>query len=852
MFLNHILKKLRYELYLKTFENVYKKSLWENPDCMDESLIEFAPTKEEKEQWIEKYDKRSNFKKYLKKRKMCMARCMEEEDYVFLSAARPIQERKTIFNSVISTCKLTQDYDALLNILKFFLERHRNSEAGVFYNFLRTVYEEMKMEKLTKEHWDIIFEIINIQKFKRMQLYIPILLEYIKYLFYKQENIDECVLLLLQEMPDNLLKLKYGNDEFKKAVIEKYISCFSLVEDKENKLGPAIILCVAEWNKHHKSQFISINSEPKFIECVKSINIKEDVGDKTKMKAFKYFICNQTSENYVEEVEKTYWNNLKYYNDSAINKWFVKYKPQVFNNYLNKVAFLATEKSGKNVMHNIKKYENLSLPQKIVEYSSEMIKNTDSKNIEVHGKLLAFFHRRDDFVSMFESSIPVESKIDISLNDDEAKLLYDTRIALLKNSKFCSQHKNILLTLLKYCKGDYIRHVLPTLYSKISKISENELQPILHQLENLSVSVRKHSIYFTTRFLPVSLVLKKYDQVNVDEKNSSVKRYLFLNCYQYFLKNEFEECWKIIEANMENIKKNDKRLIKILTNVNKIPVKYRSQFAEKAWSILEKIADEGGKNYLSELVDFLDVADMQILNEEFCCNIIKKRLFDEYNLSNTILAFALKFMLYGQNIDKNVKFVFSVITDFKNKYWNTQNKNDALSTVHEICSEIFRCAVEKNNKLKFTNEFFESFESEWKILFKISEHFEEYVMIELMRFDKIADEKNYPKFISNICQSLSKYIELFGDLIVFSFSEVVKQYLRYQFGYYDKDSDVKYMTILNEILKENKSTPICLMITTLLNRPNQEEAEVLYKDLIEKLSKEDDIVKIYLWQQFKA
>ncbi|KAL3284627.1 hypothetical protein HHI36_018781 [Cryptolaemus montrouzieri] len=145
-------KSKQYELYFNAFQETYNKSLWDNIDYMDERLIELISDVKEREEWIKKFDKRANYMKYQKRD--VMARCMmmsapmvfDEDDDMGLSGQDAIIERKTIFNTLISTCKLNQDYATLVNILKSFCERHRNSDVTILYNFLRTIYNELDMK----------------------------------------------------------------------------------------------------------------------------------------------------------------------------------------------------------------------------------------------------------------------------------------------------------------------------------------------------------------------------------------------------------------------------------------------------------------------------------------------------------------------------------------------------------------------------------------------------------------------------------------------------------------------------------------------------------------------------------
>ncbi|XP_045468297.1 uncharacterized protein LOC123676451 [Harmonia axyridis] len=852
-------KSKQYQLYFNAFQEIYKKSLWENSDYMDERLIELIPDKEERVNWLKKFEKRSNYEKYTDGAMMarCAMKCstmeFDEEDYM-LGDENGIAERKTVFNTLITTCKLNKDYDTLVNILKSFCQRHRNSDVSILYNFLRCLYDELEMKKLTGEHWKYINEIITVQLFKKQKMFYPIFMEYIRFLRSQNQPIDELVLTLLKEIPQKLVDFKYNDDSFEKSMLELYIKYYPQVtDDKKLNLIVQIILSVMNWNKKHPNNPISLHDQQNILSVFSVLKDKEKL-DKSLSKAFKYLVCRQKEGQESSILDEVYWHNFKNLKDTSITKWFLKYKPEILKNNLNKVGIMLENKDI-NLVHNLKKYEHIEIPNDITKLCLKELEDAEPSKRERVIKILVYFMPSRDFQKFFQQYIPKTDRVDTAGGSEDIRKSYEIQCALAKYLKNRIHLDQNLQDLLKYCRGDVLPSALPSVYSSFCRIPEKLLYPALEELGTKAVSTRKHSIFLTSLICPIDKVMMKYNQVEQLEKNVSVRQHMFLSCYKYYLRNNIEKCWPLLSEYIGQLKKEQKDILKLITNVHKVPIKHRAVFTECVWEKLCKVKKDGVKmdDNMASLLSNLNPSDIKLLREEFAMSIIENYLFDldDCSMNDTVFNFTNYFLLFSGNTEKKVKFIFECIHKLKEMFWNDDEKKiNILKIISKFCFNIFKKMLKRDtNGLKYDENLPKIFSAAWKREFTIEETFEEHIFLDFIVIHTASDS-NSDSLPKEMSEYFSSTLEKYGNLIIGNFKYFLTFFL--SLIYKDDDHDLQVLKFLDNFLDFKDSPEHCALVIDLLpNENHKEDVQEAYKKLLKKLFEKDQIIKICLYGKLK-
>lgn len=832
--LKYFPKKKQYDLYLNTFAEVYNQSLWNNVEYMDQKLIELIPEKEEREKWILKFENRQNIKKYLRKKKCAMFFVENEETNV-------IKEKKTIFNTLISSCKLTKDYNAFLNILKSFCERHINSDVTIIYNFLRTVYKELDLHQFNNNHWQYIYDIIEIQLFKKQQIFHPMFLEYIKVEYLHKNPIDDHVLTLLNEAPLDLSKFSYNNKDFEKNMHLIYLKLLPEVSNKKNEIAIQVALSLIKWNEKFPLEAIKFSNQNDIMNTIKTLPAGK-INENYK-RVFKYLVYDHKNE-MNSDFDNIYWTNYDKLNDDSITNWFIKYKPTTFKSHINKIGIILKNKN-LHFIHRLKKYSHLTIPQNITALCLEELKISVPSKCGRLVKILIRFMEQSELESYMVQYVP---KIDAEMGDDDQKILA-IQCALAKYSKLTQNLSKFLPILLKYCRGNVLHSALASLYSSFHRIPQNQLYPALKELEKGPVSVKKHTIFLTCLVLPKDDVISKYEQVQISEHNSSLKQHMFTSCFKYFIKNETPECWTIIQCYLKQLAKGNKDILKMLTKVRLIPIRYRSNYTEMVWNILVKFKTDKEliDEYMFTLLNSLYVNDISHLNVNLCSEIIENNLFDfeQCSMDKTVSTFIRTFLLCSKKDEQKVEKLVQVIRVLKEHNSGEEEQMKCLDLVYEFCFRLLTDVISSRHIENIDTQFIKSFKKALMEIFSMEEIFEELLILDLIVF--MIESPDYKKTLPGRMSVLFlESVQKFGYLILNRFKGIVGKILDTLFPY----NDFELLLFLNSFLEEHCTLEHCALVVDLMpyisNVTDTKSTRNAYDGLLKKLKSKGLIIMIRL------
>lgn len=165
----------------QAYKNLYKIDLNEHPDYMNEEYLFLLPEERRRQivEWkTERVEKESMSLTWsFKGISEYVWRDGKERAFTFLplkpiSHSAPelkklllieqnVERRATLCRYLIQTCYFNDDLSELLNVLKLLSKRTRNDQPDVRKTILSTVHQIKEME-FSKEHWDIIMEIIQV------------------------------------------------------------------------------------------------------------------------------------------------------------------------------------------------------------------------------------------------------------------------------------------------------------------------------------------------------------------------------------------------------------------------------------------------------------------------------------------------------------------------------------------------------------------------------------------------------------------------------------------------------------------------------------------------------------------
>lgn len=839
-------KKRRYNLLLSLFKEAYNKDLYSFKEIMTEKLLAQIPEYEEREKWVGIFDNDVSYIKY----KRSTEAIPELKEHLF--KADDVKFRKKLFGYLISSCSINKDYDSLLEILKLVCKRFRNTDGEVLYSILRKIREKMEMKLLSEQHWKYIHEIILVQNLRNLSMDECIIFEYCTFLHKSGKSFEEMIPLFLK-CNCHLSRYEFidQDENFQKMFLELLLKYYPELDQKNIEASKAIdiILAIKKWNKKHPNDSIICSNVQSMM-----ITLQEEIKSSWMfwhgLKSVKYLIC---SENNTKDFEDLYFDNVNSSSDYTITKWFLKYKPEVFQKYVDKTHHCFI-RDGKSLTGFLRKFEYSGLVKFIEDYYVKEFEQQEQSYRDQIMQLLISIIPSKNYLEYLEKYIPTTEKLNITEASGEEKTKLQIQMILAQSGRFSKCHIAALPILFQYCKGDCLQPALYSLYSCFNRIPEKELRPYISLLLDKPVSLRKHAIFLASLVFPVSVNYDLIVGMMEKEKDTSVRKHLFTSTFKYFLKNPSNEFFLILKKYMDSLTKNDIEDLNLITNIHKIPDNFKGKFAEAFWEVFEQFEEENTKGITLHIRNFcsnIQDHDVRFLPLNFCIKLINKKLFDEgHELNDFCSKFAIQFMMYSEDIGKAIKSVMNIFQKYKTDHW--EKEVNAKSIIYQFCSKIFEKVMILDDLSKPINpKFPEILSEEWKLVFSQQETFEEHLMLEFMilKYERAANIQNFAKKTSELFLDATKQ---HGDLIVGVFQDFLSDSLRKLLG------DKKYNSKLMEFLKyfvdcdEFSIVRRMLVIHLLPVVMNEKQVEENYNYVMEKIRlPSDPFISILLNNHFK-
>ncbi|KAL3265218.1 hypothetical protein HHI36_009432, partial [Cryptolaemus montrouzieri] len=281
-----------------------------------------------------------------------------------------------------------------------------------------------------------------------------------------------------------------------------------------------------------------------------------------------------------------------------------------------------------------------------------------------------------------------------------------------------------------------------------------------------------------------------------------------------------------------------------LTNVYVIPQSYKDVFMKEAFKVFTRLEKGNFMNeYYDKLMKSVADDDIKFLSSDLCMNIIHAKFFrEEYKENAACMDFAIKFMMYGDDMRSNIRSVLNILEDHKRKYWNSKEISVYVkSVIQSFCNKIMYKSMETTKlRIPLRKEFVSFLSEEWKNSFTLQETFEEYLMLDFMVL-KYKDTEDLTFYAIELSKSFQGLRNVLGDFIVPLVNGFLSRNMRCLLG--DENFHWKLLELLSNILKYDSSLFTCLLVVQLLPSHRDDEMNTNFEYVMEVLRDKDEIVQ---------
>ncbi|KAF5303597.1 hypothetical protein FQR65_LT08198 [Abscondita terminalis] len=753
--------------------------------------------------------------------------------------------RAVLVECLVNTCKINLDDVALLNVCNYVLNTHRNDHIKVRKSFLHAIKNNYDLAHYSDQLWKYINELIGIFELNNESFEYVVEFKKMYLRFRLLHNLpveDE----LLQWVRGDNSDLIFGTNS------QQQLHCFNVLADiisREkkgddlSKWNNTLLHSICQWNNTNKEK-ISLLRFENAMQLLKQ-QFATNEYSYAEVRILTALIQEECKQSGGRTMLNIYLGLREKYGNRDILLWVLQHHPSLIEENINDVIQLFTEYFfGSYREHYLFKYirNYPSILEKAVKYLLNPEKECKKQCVII---ALSFMQKSEDFLKMTENYYPTERQADAKT--DAGRELYALQEIVTRCLKNLDPPSVTMPSILRFCKGDYLKLIRTALYSVCDNANENKLISFLSQLIDAAVSIRKHALHLTFRTLDKNQVYSLIKHFMEKEKNDSIRKFIFKGCFNFFIKNPDDFTWELVTLNINAVDINDREALEILLQFDKVPKQYRSNYVVLTWNVLNTVPDPNDTLTcnLNQLIGNISTDMIPTLPQDFYDKVINGYFLKEdcshiTFMSSTVNKFVCKYILYSNSdVEKKERLnaISLIIKDFVLK---NGKKPDNCNHVIDILKEFCMPFLKDNYQDK---EIFEEFVGLWNDLFKPHELFDEYLHLKLVAlYMESLEATDLGCRLGELCDSL---VDIYGEVIVGMLCEKINF-----FGCYFFNNDQENCYDMIEGLISNDASTVRLVLAILLlscNSPDGKRAKRRYNEIMEKLDLVENItIKLYL------
>lgn len=842
-YLTHLPPNEKYNLITSTFLKVYGVELFHYPRFVSNDLINIMPASEERIKWAKQLLKEDRWICYMP----------TEESIPILKEKIPLfadrVTRSTYLNYLIETCSINDDKTALLEVLKYFVVRHRNEDENNRASFLRRLNNCFKLDKLSEEHWNEINKLLKLFNIENHSFYdlVDFIEKYIQLMYATKTVTDEAILWLLKELIKNR-SLFYVFGKFP-ALKKLFILRLPLIL-LNNFKGEELFRCCANfvnellgWNKAHPKDPINPYSYPEIIQIL--IDETHSKYRDHNYNASIIFLTN-TKTDCVKEKEivmKLFWECVKErsYDTEMMLPRILKRDPLAFRENIDKIGPVNIYRVNTTFFSQLQFYSHLDIPQRFTKIFLKKLTENEHRHSAISA--LPFLLSTEQFLQCLEDYQVTQPKLDF--DEENEKFTYQK--SFVENLKYVDKYSATLPILKQFCIGDYLRVALGSLYCIVNYTSKSKTNDLLNVLLDRAVSVRKHGIFLTVSTRDYDTVYSTLKELGKKEKNASLRKFIFKRSFKYFCANPSTKFWELLKRNALIIKKEDYEAYDYFFQLESVPLKYIPGFIEFGWDCLKESKCENIQERKFELLKDIDEKNIKLFSDKFCRKILTDYLFKNISgcYSYKINEFCFSYLLSTES-ETNVVFVCDLMNEYIKKSQTVAEKNLGNSFIKSLC-RTFR----EHKKL----EYLMKFAAHWNKSVEVVSAYEEHLTLQLTILYLQSDDKDKPRdFAQNVSNLYNEHLQKYSHVILGLFSSTLSSFERSCFYRLEGTVEENQFDFYTNLMRANNTVMGMVLVLDLLPKKYSVSEKVVlqHKELLKEISNCNELGLKILYNQYVA
>ncbi|XP_033334701.2 uncharacterized protein LOC117225336 [Megalopta genalis] len=680
------------DLLIKSYRDVYGENILDESNQVTSKLMWLLPADERIRQAKIKIEKgirhhisdyRQTWRCYLLT-KDTIPKIKEE-----IAMTPEIDLRAILASQMICNCRVNNDDQALLEVLTYVRDRHKNEQPIFLMTVLNVLMELYDLPRLNKEIWSVLMDIIVRAHVKNElapgnNISNNIVEAAIHFRILNKQPMDKEIGILVDLKSRSMTKWnilrKYPEHERTcleaclAVVLQRYKSGKKPWSEKWSGIVRDIVMSIYEFNKDHvkkntRVEPMSLKNYPwllKEVETIINSNVEKDcytimylkhILRENDISLFKSFCAEESKE---QEIDMTKaFALLKKDPNSILSRW-KEYLVTFYRNYYTRYA--------RRFMRATRWYN--EIPVKFLQQSlDDLHSKKDASCLEA----IALLVHGETLTKILEPLAPRGQMLDI--HHEQAQEDYTFSHYAIN----CAKYSNppIPMTLLyRYCEGDYLGQALMAIVNLCRRSSPIHVLAFARTLTTQRVSVRKHGIRMMRLVAPRDQLHEFLLSQWQTEKHYSIREVLFSTARTLFAKEPGPASWSLISMMISTLgEKNASAIMDLIKMIPSFPDEYIGDYVRLIISVIDKLPQDVGP-YWTSLIENISPIICNLLPEELSEIILRKFLFVHSPVSNDVISeFALNSYLMhaGDKFDARMKIFTDVFMQAVKNSWDVPN-----------------------------------------------------------------------------------------------------------------------------------------------------------------------------------
>ncbi|KAK2703864.1 uncharacterized protein LOC136041481 [Artemia franciscana] len=852
-------KAFSVSLLLKSYENVYGMSLLDEEKIVTAELMKILPAEERVRQ--AKIKTRKHDEDSIGGNDKFMWRCFLPANEVLpkirerIAKTSDMFERKNLVSQMLFCCKVNEDDESLLEVLKYVQDRHRNEMSSFHHAFLVKIQSIYDTLHLSLDHWSILFEIIQRMYAKaKSSDFINVPMDFLETAVrfrlnnnLPPEPILKMMFFVLSRGYQSYWNVLTDYPEYERLCLLHFLRIAEQMEQEswnaiKTKTIPNLIMSIYRFNERHakvndlKIEFFSMRDYPWIFNELFEM-LKENRQDfrlnalKTALKKNEIDIYNHLwpSEPDIVTIDINTMNQLKKDPKRILSHWETYYDLCRKLNYNGAVH---------RFVRSLRWYN--TIPIKFAERCVDGVLKGKNENLLV---MLGSLVHGETFAKFIEPLLPTEKMIDM---DEQSR---QNSFSFLHKIPYGMEMANppVPLELIgRLCEGDYLSSSLSALNNSCRRTSVTKVIPFAKHLCCQRVTVAKHGIRLIAMVTSLEELIEFLSISWKQQEHHSVRKVVFDKVKHLFRRMPSPSTWGLMKMIISTISEKEESLLLIWPfDLADVPNDYITEYLKIVLEMIDRLEgtskEQTIKSYIISFLRSIDLAICNILPDEFLVELFRRYLFNETcNHANpAYVARALLINLYlettGDNLDRRLDTFSKIFVDAVKSKWNMLDSTESphyypiRNSVRTLITEIVYTKMKPEARSLVIDRVMETFLS-------VLTHEDDAQCYLLLIYAQEWNRVKTPKeFATEIGKKLSELIEIYTPLFSYFIADALKDFLKH--GHSDNFSSEYFLREFVETLSELGTVEASYTAAQVLFLFSKESGANCHLPVLRKLAK---------------